>query len=122
MAADGLRMLLELDGHTVAVAHSGQEGIAKAKDFRPELVISDIGLPDGMDGHAVVRALRRQPEMAKTYMVAYSGFGQEEDKRASLDAGFDEHLTKPLRSEDLRRVMAQLSAAASERTARNASS
>lgn len=108
MAAEGLQMLLELDGHTVTTASTGREGIEKAKALQPELVISDIDLGDGMDGRAVARALRQEPEVARAYMVAYSGFGQEHDKRKSLDAGFDVHLTKPIRVDDLRRVVAQL--------------
>ena len=112
MAAEGLQMLLELDGHTVAIARTGSEGIDKAREFKPELVISDIDLGGSMDGRAVARTLRQEPVLAEAYMVAYSGFGQEQDRRESIDAGFDEHLTKPIRIEGLRRVVAQIPLAA----------
>ncbi|MGD0089377.1 MAG: ATP-binding protein [Planctomycetota bacterium] len=111
MVVEGLQMLLQEEGHTVESTRTGSEGIEKAKAFKPELVICDIDLGGGMDGHAVARALRQEPEVAKAYMVAYSGYGQESDRLASLAAGFDEHLRKPIRIEDLRRVLSQLPAA-----------
>lgn len=106
--ADGIRMSLESEGHTVTVVRNGSAGVAKARECKPEMVLCDLGLPDGMDGHAVARALRQDPQTAQGFLVAYSGFGQEQDKRRSLEAGFDLHLTKPVRLQDLRAAMAQI--------------
>lgn len=94
-AADSLSEVLELSGHGVAVAYSGDAGVAKALEFRPEIVLCDIGLPGGTDGYAVAGALRREPATASAYLVALSGYAQPEDQRRALRAGFDAHLAKP---------------------------
>lgn len=93
-AALSLKLLLEFLGHRVDVAGTGREGLDLARSGRPEVVFCDIGLPD-LDGHAVARALRADPASAPAHLVALTGFGQEEDKRRALEAGFDHHLTKP---------------------------
>jgi two-component system CheB/CheR fusion protein len=93
-AADMLKMLLELLGHEVAVAHSGPEGVELAAAFGPEVVLCDIGLP-GYDGFEVARQLRGRPATAKALLVALTGYGAEEDRRRGLEAGFDEYLVKP---------------------------
>jgi CheY-like chemotaxis protein len=105
-AAASIAMLLELAGHEVAVAHDGARGLALARDLRPSVVLCDIGLPGAMDGYAVARALRAEPASKDTRLVALSGYGQEEDKRRSLEAGFDAHVTKPVGADALRRVLA----------------
>jgi CheY-like chemotaxis protein len=93
-AADSLRMLLETYGYEVAVAYTGPDGVKAAEVHRPEVIICDIGLP-GMDGYRVARALRGNPATAAARLIALTGYGQEEDRRRSREAGFDEHLTKP---------------------------
>ena len=98
-------MLLELIGHEVEVAFDGADGLAKARASRPEVVLCDIGLP-GMDGYAVARALRAAPETASAFLIALTGYGQDDDRRRALEAGFDAHLTKPADLEDLRRLLA----------------
>jgi PAS domain S-box-containing protein len=95
-AAESLRMLLQLSGHEVAVAHAGKIGLELARSFRPDVVLCDIGLPGGMDGYAVAAAVRRDPELATLPLIALSGYGQEEDQRRARQAGFDRHLTKPV--------------------------
>jgi CheY-like chemotaxis protein len=95
-AAESLRMLLEISGHQVAVAHAGQPGLDVARDFRPDVVLCDIGLPGGMDGYGVARALRADSELFGVTLIALSGYGQEEDQRKARQAGFDWHLTKPV--------------------------
>jgi PAS domain S-box-containing protein len=105
-AAESMRMLLEAFGHQVAVAHTGRAGLALAAEFQPEVVLCDIGLPKGMDGYAVARALREDSARAGTYLIALTGYGQEEDQRRSRDAGFDLHLTKPVDPRALERVLA----------------
>jgi len=93
--AEALKMLLELSGHIVTVAHSGNEGIEQARRHRPQVVVCDIGLP-GANGYDVARALRSDPENQSTYMIAMTGYGRDEDKRMAIAAGFDQHLTKPI--------------------------
>jgi CheY-like chemotaxis protein len=101
-----MKTLLEvLGGHTVEVAHTGPAGVAAAATFRPDAVVSDLGLP-GMDGFAVARALRANPATAGILLVAISGYAGEEDRRRSRDAGFDAHLQKPADPEALQRLLA----------------
>lgn len=94
-AAESLKMLLEITGHRVDLATDGSSGLDAVRRLRPDLVICDIGLP-GMDGYAVARALRESEETRAVYLVALSGYGQEEDRRRAQEAGFDRHLTKPV--------------------------
>jgi signal transduction histidine kinase/CheY-like chemotaxis protein len=105
-AADSLAMLFVLDGHDTRVARSGAEGVSAARDFRPEVVLCDLGLPGGLDGFAVARALRGEPPTAAAFLVALTGFGQEEAQVRSLAAGFDLHLIKPVDFVDLQRLLA----------------
>jgi two-component system CheB/CheR fusion protein len=107
-AADSLRLLLELSGHEVDVAYHGLEGVEKARSFQPEVVLCDIGLPDGMDGYAVARALRADSELGPVRLIALTGYGQAEDQRRALEAGFDAHLTKPADPDGLRRLLSSL--------------
>jgi CheY-like chemotaxis protein len=99
-AAESLRLMLELWGHDVRVAHSGPAGVTAARDVRPQVVLCDIGLP-GMDGYAVATALRAQPETAASRLIAVTGYGQAADVRRALEAGFQEHLVKPVHPERL---------------------
>jgi signal transduction histidine kinase/CheY-like chemotaxis protein len=93
--AESLAGLLQDLGHTVRTAHAGPQALEVAREFRPELILLDIGLP-GMDGYEVARRLRADPELSGLLVVALSGYGQEEDRRRAREAGFDEHLTKPV--------------------------
>lgn len=106
-AAEALVMALSAAGHEVAVASSGEEGVARAREFHPRIVLSDIGLP-GMTGYDVARVLRQDRALASTRLVAVTGYGQEEDQQRALSAGFDEHLTKPFDVEALERLIARL--------------
>ena len=94
-AAMTLAEAVRLDGHDVRVSHDGDAALRDAASFVPEVVLLDIGLP-GMDGYEVVGRLRRLPQLARTLMVALTGFGQESDRVRALAAGFDEHLVKPV--------------------------
>jgi PAS domain S-box-containing protein len=105
-SAESLRMLLELFGHEVEVALTGPAGVLAAGRWRPDVVLCDIGLP-GLDGYGVVRELRRNPDTANATMVAVTGYGTEDDRRRSHEAGFDLHLTKPVDPTALEKVMAQ---------------
>jgi len=106
-AATSMRMLLTLTGHEVALAYSGPEGVTAARQFNPDVVLCDIGLPGGMDGYAVARALRQELGMACAYLVAMTGYGQDGDKQLSSEAGFDVHLTKPVDFDRLQRLLAE---------------
>jgi CheY-like chemotaxis protein len=90
-----LGRLLGLAGHEVVTAHRGDEAIGAAKAFRPEFILLDIGMP-GMSGYEVASRLRRDECCEKAVFIAVSGYGQEQDRERSREAGFDQHLTKPL--------------------------
>lgn len=103
-AAETLRQVLELREHVVEVAGTGPEGIAKAKSFRPDVVLCDIGLPE-LDGYAVARAIRAEPSLAGVHLVAVSGYDGPEDVERGCAAGFDRHVAKPLSWSTLERVL-----------------
>jgi two-component system, sensor histidine kinase len=110
--ADGreaLRAFLELSGHRVDVAVDGPSGIELARRAQPEVALIDIGLP-GLDGYQVAAALRAD-EGSRIRLVALTGYGQAEDRRRALEAGFDAHLVKPVEPEELVRILAELTAA-----------
>ena len=94
-AADSLALLLEMTGHTVRTAHDGEAAVAAAGEFRPHVVLCDIGLPK-ISGYEVCRRIRGQPWGRGLTLVAVTGRGLEADKRTALESGFDHHLTKPV--------------------------
>jgi len=94
-AADTLATFLGMLGAQTRAVHDGPAATPAALDFAPDLVLLDIGLP-GMSGYEVARAMRAQPALARVPLVALTGWGTEEDRRRALDAGFDDHLTKPV--------------------------
>ncbi|WP_437909054.1 PAS domain-containing protein [Sorangium sp. So ce327] len=94
-AAESLEMLLTLSGYDVETAFDGPTGLTAARTRPPDVVLCDLGLPGGMDGYDVARAIRAEPSLASTRLVALSGYGQDEDRRRSREAGFDRHLVKP---------------------------
>jgi signal transduction histidine kinase len=100
-----MRFMLETEGAKVEVAESGQEGLRRARDWHPEIVLCDIGLPD-LDGLEVARRLRRQLALERTRLVALTGYGQPEDVKNALDAGFEAHLTKPINLDELLSLLA----------------
>jgi CheY-like chemotaxis protein len=93
-AAHSLATLLRLHGHDVRVAHDGPTALATAATHRPEAVFLDIGMP-GMDGYEVARRLRAQPGLEATVLAALTGWGQQEDRRRTSEAGFHHHFLKP---------------------------
>lgn len=98
--ATALSKLLQLLGHDVDVAHDGLTAMQAAKKSPYDVVLLDIGLP-GMTGYEVAKELRRETNTSRSVIVAISGYGQEEDMRRSLEAGFDRHLVKPVEYEQL---------------------
>jgi CheY-like chemotaxis protein len=108
-AAVSLGMLLKLAGQEVRVAYDGPAALRQATEFRPQLVLLDIGMP-GMDGYEVCRRLRRDSALAGATMVALTGWGQDEDRRRSHEAGFDHHIVKPVEPSALQRLLDELPA------------
>ncbi|CAG2128293.1 PAS domain-containing hybrid sensor histidine kinase/response regulator [Cupriavidus plantarum] len=103
-AADSMAMLLEMSGHEVAVAYDGMEAVHAAARVRPDVALIDLAMP-GMDGFAVIHALRGMPALSGTRYVALTGFGQASDRQQTQDAGFHAHLVKPV---DLDKLLAAL--------------
>lgn len=97
--------MLEAIGHDYHLVHDGRRALAEAKQYRPNVVLLDIGLP-GMDGYAVCRAFREDAQMKDTTIIAQTGWGQVRDKAKANEAGFDLHLTKPVPLAELERVLA----------------
>jgi len=104
-AADSLREVLQFGAHAVAVAHSGPEGLERAREFKPEVVLCDVGLP-GMDGFEVARAFRADEALKGTYLVALTGYALSEDLQRAREAGFDLHVAKPPSLESLEALLA----------------
>ena len=102
-AADSLAMLLEALGKEVHVAYDGEEAVDKALALSPEIVLLDIGLPK-MHGYDVAKRIRSE-KGDDVVLVAVTGWGHEEDRRRSSEAGFNYHFTKPVDPEDLVRVV-----------------
>ena len=104
-AAESLAMLLRLEGHEVRVAHDGAAALAAAEADPPDLAFLDIGMP-GMDGYergpAAPPAARPR---GRLLLVAMTGWGQEEDRRRTKEAGFDHHLVKPVEADALFRLL-----------------
>jgi signal transduction histidine kinase len=104
-AANTMAMLLRLLGHEVEIAYDGPEAIQAAEKYGPEIMLLDIGLP-GMNGYDVCRSIRQQPWGKSIRIVALTGWGQEEDRRNAREAGFDDHLVKPVDPQTLRKAIA----------------
>lgn len=108
-SADSLKMLLRLKGNDIRTAYDGLEAVEVAASFRPELVLLDIGLPK-LNGYDVARRIRQQPWGRDMVLVALTGWGQEEDRRRSQEAGFNFHIVKPVELEALEKLLAGLQA------------
>jgi len=104
-AADCLLMLLQLQGHDAYVVHSGIEAVERARSLAPDVVLLDIGLP-GLDGYQVAERLRQEHAVRPPWLVAITGFGAEEDRRRSHEAGFNRHLVKPVAPTQLTEALA----------------
>ncbi len=107
-AAESMSMLFELWGHEVICVYDGRAALEAAAKYRPDAVFLDIGLP-GMDGYEIAERLRELPESQRTVLVAITGYGQEEDRRRSREAGIDHHLVKPVSPETLHKLLDSLS-------------
>jgi PAS domain S-box-containing protein len=104
-AADSMALMLQLMGHDARTAYDGLEAVQAAATYRPDVLLLDIGLPK-MNGYEVARHIRRQRWGEGMVLTALTGWGQEEDKRRALEAGFDHHLTKPVDAPVLEKLLA----------------
>ena len=103
-SADSLAMLLQACGHNVRTAYDGKSGLGVALEYRPEVMLLDIGLP-GMDGYEVAKRLRLLPELPDLVLIAMTGYGLDSDRNRSKEAGFDHHLVKPADFDALLRIL-----------------
>lgn len=110
--AASLRMLLELFGYEVAVANTGTLGLQIAAAWHPDIILSDIGLPE-MSGYEVADAVRQDPATAGALLIAITGYGDAETRRRSQEAGFDYFITKPADPDALLHLLGSLGALSS---------
>jgi CheY-like chemotaxis protein len=108
-AANSLALILELGGHQTASVYTAVDALQRAAAFRPEVVLLDIGLP-GMDGYEVAQKMRELPGLRDIRLVAVTGYGRSDDRIRAREAGFDDHLTKPVEYAALERTLAGLRA------------
>jgi len=104
-AAESLKMLLEILGHTVHVVHDGLAALGAARRFRPDLMLVDVGLP-GMNGYQVARQIRTEPLLRSAVLVAVTGYGGAQHRERANAAGFDHYFRKPIDFADLGAVLA----------------
>jgi two-component system CheB/CheR fusion protein len=102
-AANALRYLLENDGHEVKVAVDGSAGLAVARQFKPDFLLLDIGLPN-LNGYEIARRMRQDETLRHVTIIAITGYGQSNDRARALAAGFDHHMTKPVEFHTLQKL------------------
>jgi CheY-like chemotaxis protein len=112
-SADSMAMWLKLTGNQTHTAYDGLEAVEAAATFRPDAVLLDIGLPK-LNGYEVARKIRQQPWGKTMVLVALTGWGQQEDRRQSSEAGFNGHLVKPVDFDDLMKLLAEIVVSAPE--------
>jgi len=105
-AAESLAWLLKHRNHKVGTAHDGRRAVQLAQEFRPQVVVLDLGLPE-LDGYEVARQLRKSEATRGALLIALSGYGQQEHRRRSSEAGFDYHFVKPLDFAALQRILVE---------------
>ena len=110
-AADSLALLLQLSAAEVRVAHSGQAALELLRDYHPDVALLDIGMP-GMSGYELATRIRHQPELQPIALIALTGWGQDDDRRRSREAGFDHHLVKPVAPRTLQSLLGSFRASA----------
>jgi CheY-like chemotaxis protein len=111
-AAESLGQLLEIVGHEVRAAHDGVSGLEAAASFRPDVALLDLGMP-GINGYDVARRIRGYEWGKSMLLIALTGWGQEDDRRRTRDAGFDHHLVKPVDPDALHDLFARTATASS---------
>ena len=108
-SAESLMLLLRLSGHEVLAVHDGLAAVEAAGTWEPEVVLLDIGLPE-MDGYEVAMKLRERPDGKRLTLIAVTGWGQDADRQRSSEAGFDAHLTKPVETSTLQKLLTAIPA------------
>ncbi len=103
-AAESLSLVLSLLGHQTCTAHDGEQALAMAREFRPDVMVLDVAMPK-LNGHGLARRIRAEDWGSHVLLIAASGWGHDEDRQRSLDAGFDHHLVKPVESATLDRLL-----------------
>lgn len=96
--------MLEFMGHQPSLIHDGLKALEAAKQQNPDVIMLDIGLP-GMNGYDICRELRKDPLFKDTMMIAQTGWGQEKDRQQARDAGFNHHLVKPVKMEQITELL-----------------
>jgi CheY-like chemotaxis protein len=105
-SAQGMAHMLKMWHHDVRVVNNGPEALSAAREFMPDVLLLDIGLP-GLDGYEVAKELRKQPMFRETPIFALTGYGSEEDRKRAADAGFSSHLVKPVDPDTLRKLLSR---------------
>lgn len=106
-SALSMAMMLSMMGHETRTAHDGEAAVATAEAFRPQVVLLDIGLPK-LNGYEVAQRIRKEEWGTSMFLVAITGWGQDEDRRRSEDVGMNLHLVKPVEPSALDRLLADL--------------
>lgn len=106
-AALSLAMMLSIMGHETRTAHDGESAVVTAESFRPEVVLLDIGLPK-LNGYEVAQRIRNSPWGAQMFLIAVTGWGQDEDRQRSAEVGLNVHMVKPVEPSALERLLATL--------------
>jgi len=106
-SAMSLAMMLSMMGHETRTAHDGEAAVSTAEEFRPRVVLLDIGLPK-LNGYEVAQRIRQQTWGESMFLVAVTGWGQDEDRQRSVDVGMNLHMVKPVEPAALDRVLADL--------------
>lgn len=106
-SADMLAFIVRMAGHETEVAYDAHAALETARAWQPDLVFLDIGLPE-IDGYELARRLRALPNLSTVHLVATTGYGADDDKQRGRDAGLNDHLVKPIETEQVERVIARL--------------
>jgi signal transduction histidine kinase/ActR/RegA family two-component response regulator len=112
-SAESMAIILEMSGHDVRKAHNGPDALSAASEYRPDVVLMDIGMP-GMSGHEVAQKMRETASMREVILIAMTGYGRQVDREQSRAAGFDHHLVKPLDFDKLNEVLTASTASAKQ--------
>lgn len=99
--------LLKMSGYETIGVYNGKEGIKKAREINPKVILCDIGM-EGMNGYQVAEYIRGDKDLKDTYMIAISGYSSKEDREKSKRAGFDNHLGKPIDMEELKEILGRV--------------
>jgi CheY-like chemotaxis protein len=107
-SADSLSMMLKIRGNATRTAYDGEAAVTTAREYRPDVILLDIGLPK-LNGYEACRRIRQQPGGKSPIIIAQTGWGQDEDRQRTLESGFDYHLVKPVDPQALMELLAELS-------------